>query len=186
MQAGLSCYEPGGAFSDGFYDKSYLQVNATNLKECKATVAALQAKGAPHFECVRHWSYQDRFFLGHSKDEQCETIAATLTDGGCSKGGNAIAVECDDTDNILYWGECGYQWDGNGWRDDIYIFRGALGDASMDTSSYQWDGKGWQDVKEIIYHVCKDTARWCKSIFVACIIISSIFACQILPLLNGI
>lgn len=84
------------------------------------------------------------------------------------------------------WGEYGYQWDGNGWRDDIYIFRGALGDASMDTSSYQWDGKGWQDVKEIIYHVCKDTARWCKSIFVACIIISSIFACQILPLLNGI
>ena len=118
MQAGLSCYEPGGALSDGFYDKSYLQVNATNLKECKATVAALQAKGAPHFECVRHWSYQDRFFLGHSKDEQCETIAATLTDGGCSKGGNAIAVECDDTDNILYLGECS-NYDDNSNDEDV-------------------------------------------------------------------
>lgn len=117
MQAGLSCYEPGGALSDGFYDKSYLQVNATNLKECKATVAALQAKGAPHFECVRHWRYQDRFFLGHSKDEQCETIAATLTDGGCSKGGNAIAVECDDKD-ILYWGECS-NYDDNSNDEDV-------------------------------------------------------------------
>ena len=83
---------------DGFYDRSYLQVDTANLKQCEATSAALKVKGAPHFECIR---YRDRFFLGHSNG--CDTIAAGLADGSCV-GGNGIQVECDE--DILTWDTC--------------------------------------------------------------------------------